>query len=183
MGCPLAPATTCETGAKIQIQVNEKTFGKEQIKVKVANLFTGVPLSFFGDPVTGTTGYAVCLYDETNTRVAAMQVNRAKQQCGTRPCWKISGGNSYKYSDRLLAADGMLALQLKSGAPGVGLFNAKGKNNLGKGMTALPIGVAAKLTGDRHATVQLMSSNAGCVTGTVNSVHDAVPSLFKGATP
>jgi hypothetical protein len=183
VSCPALPASGCQTGAKIQIQVNEKTFGKEQIKVKVGNLFSSVPLSFFGDPVAGTTGYAICLYDQTNARVAAMRVNRADQQCGTRPCWKVSGGTSYKYADRLLAADGMLTLQLKSGAAGVGLFNAKGKNNLGKGMTALPTGVAAKLTGSRHATVQLMSSNAGCVTGVVTDVHDATPTLFKGTTP
>ena len=183
MGCPAVPDTGCLTGAKIQIEVNEKTFGKEQIKVKVGNLFSSIPLSFFGDPVVGTTGYAVCLYDDTNTRVASMRVDRAKQQCGTRPCWKVSGGTAYKYADRLLAADGMLTLQLKSGGAGIGSFSAKGKNNLGKGMTALPTGVAAKLTGNRHATVQLVSSNAGCVSGTVADVHDATPQLFKGTTP
>ena len=113
----------------------------------------------------------------------ALRVNRPQQTCGTRPCWKIAGGTSYKYADKLLAADGMLTLQVKSGAAGTGKFTAKGKNNLAKGQTALPTGVAAQLTGNRHATVQLMSSNAGCLTGTVDDVHDATPTLFKGTTP
>ena len=164
--------------------MNEKTFGKEQIKVKIDKLVNSVPLAFFGDPVTGTTGYAVCIYNEANARVATLRVNRPQQQCGTRPCWKIAGGVSYKYADKLLASDGMLSLQMKSGEAGKGKFTAKGKNNLAKGQTALPIGVAAQLTGDRHATVQLRSSNApGCLTGTVDNVRDATPALFKGTTP
>ena len=183
VGCPSAPQPGCQTGAKIQIQVNEKTFGKEQIKVKVDKLSASVPLAFFGDPVNGTTGYAVCIYNESDARVATLRVNRAHDQCGTKPCWKIAGGTSYKYADKLLASDGVLQVQLKSGPPSTGKFLAKGKNNLAKGQTALPTGVAPQLTGNRFATVQLMSSDAGCVTGTVSNVHDATPLLFKGTTP
>jgi hypothetical protein len=183
VGCPSAPASGCQTGAKVQIQVNEKTFGKEQIKVKIDKLVSDLPLGFFGDPVAGTTGYAVCIYNEANTRVATLRVNRPQQQCGTRPCWKIAGGTSYKYTDKLLASDGMLTLQMKAGAPSKGKFAAKGKNNLPKGLTNMPTGVAPQLTGSRHATVQLMSSNAGCLTGTVDNVRDATPELFKGTTP
>jgi hypothetical protein len=183
VGCPSAPATGCQTGAKIQIQVNEKTFGKEQIKVKVDKLASSTPLAFFGDPVTGTTGYAVCIYSEANVRVATLRVNRAQQQCGTAPCWKLAGGTTYKYADKLLASDGVLQVQLKSGPPATGKFLSKGKNNLGKGQTALPTGVANQLTGNRHATVQLMSSNAGCVTGTVDNIREATPNSFKGTTP
>jgi hypothetical protein len=47
----------------------------------------------------------------------------------------------------------------------------------------MPIGVAAQLTGNRHATVQLMTSNGGCVTGTATNVREASDHLFKGTTP
>jgi hypothetical protein len=47
----------------------------------------------------------------------------------------------------------------------------------------MPVGVAAKLTGDRHATVQLMTSNAGCFTGMVSRVSSASALSFKGTTP
>jgi hypothetical protein len=182
VGCPTAPATGCQTGAKVQIQVKEP-FGKESIKVKIDKLASSLPLSFFGDPVTGTTGYAVCLYNEANQRVATLRVNRAQQTCGTRPCWKIAGSASYKYSDKLLASDGVLTLQMKSGAAGTGKFGAKGKNNISKGQMSLPTGVANQLVGNRHATVQLLSSNAGCLTGTVDDVREATPTSFKGTTP
>jgi hypothetical protein len=184
VGCPASPASGCQTGGKIQIQVNEKTFGKEQIKIKIDKLVSSVPLSFFGDPVTGTTGYAVCIYNESQALVATLRVDRPQQQCGTRPCWKIAGGTSYKYADKLLASYGMQTLQMKSGAAGTGKFAAKAKRNLAKSLGALlPTGVAPQLTGNRHATVQLMSSNAGCLTGTVDNVRDATPTLFKGTTP
>lgn len=163
--------------------VNEKSFGREQIKVKVDKLLPSIPLAFFGDPVNGTTGYAVCLYNETNALVATLRVNRPHDQCGTQPCWKPVGTTGFKYGDKLLASDGMLQLLFKSGPAGTGKIVGKAKRNLAKGLTALPIGVAAKLTGNRHAMVQLMSSNAGCITGTVMSVREASDLSFKGSTP
>ena len=160
--------------------MNEKRFGKEQTRVLVDKLWVNVPLSFYGDPVAGTTAYAICIYDAANAPVTTLRVNRPHAQCGTSPCWKIANGNSYKYVDRQLTASGVLQLQLKSGAAGVGRFFGKAKNNLAKGHTAMPIGVSAKLTGNRSATVQLMSSNGGCVSGIVSNVSEASPQLFNG---
>ena len=163
--------------------VNEKSFGKEQITVKIDKLLPTVPLSFFGDPINGSTGYALCLFDESNTLIATLRANRPRDLCGTVPCWKLVGGIGYKYSDKVLASDGVLQFLFRSGQAGTGKIVGKAKRNLGKGLTALPIGVAAQLTGDRRATVQLMSSNAGCLTGTVTNVREASGLLFKGTTP
>jgi hypothetical protein len=183
VGCPPSPLAGCQTSAKVQIQVNEKTPGKEQIKVKIDRLASALPLSFFGDPVNGNSGYAVCIYNQANARVATLRVNRPQQMCGTRLCWKIAGGTSYKYSDKLLSSDGMLQLQMKSGIAGKGKVVAKGKNNAPKGLTALPTGVAAQMAGNTQARVQLMSSHGACVTGTVINVKDALSNYFKGQTP
>jgi hypothetical protein len=163
--------------------VNEKRFGKEQIKVKIDRIPVNVPLSFFGDPVGGSTGYAVCLYDESNVLRAALRVNRPGATCGTKPCWKLVGGPGYKYTDRSLVSDGVLQLFTKSGIAGKGKMIAKGKNDLPHAITNLPTGVAAQMVGDRHATVQLMSSNAGCLTGFVQTVKEADTLVFKGTTP
>ncbi len=163
--------------------VNEKTFGKEQINVKVDKLLPALPLTFFGDPIAGNTAYAVCLYDKSNTLVGTLRVNRPHDQCGTAPCWKLAGSTGIKYTDKLLAADGVLQLVFKSGQAGTGRVVGKARRNLPKGLVAMPVGIAAKLTSDRHATVQLLSSNAGCVTGTVDRVSEASGILFKGTTP
>lgn len=167
----------------MQIYVSEKSFGKEQIKVKIDKLNGNVPVATFGDPVAGTTGYAICLYDESNTRIAALRVNRAQAQCGTRPCWKAISGPGFKYSDKLSSADGVVQVLVKAGVASNGKMLGKGKNNLAKGLTALPTGVAQQLTGDRSATVQFMTSNAGCLTGKVTNVREASGLVFKGTTP
>jgi hypothetical protein len=183
IGCPTAPLSGCQGGAKVQIQVNEKTPGKENIKVKIDKLTADTTLALFGDPIGGNTSYAVCLFNEDDVRIATMRVNRAGQQCGTRPCWKATGGPGYKFSDKLLASEGVLQLSLKSGLATKGKVGAKAKNNLPKGILNMPTGVAAQLIGDREATVQIVTSNAGCITGTVTNVRDATDILFKGTTP
>ena len=46
--------------------VNEKTAGKEKLKVSLSRLQAPVTSSQFGDPVTGTTSYMICIYDGAN---------------------------------------------------------------------------------------------------------------------
>ena len=74
---PIVPESGCQAGAKVQIFVSEKTFGKEQVKVKIDKLLGNVPLAFFGDPIAGTTGYAICLYDAAGTSVASAGSRRS----------------------------------------------------------------------------------------------------------
>ena len=182
-GCSLAPASGCETGEKVQIQVNERSFGKEQIKVKVDTLGSTLPLSFFGDPIAGNTNYAICLYDAKETLVGTLAVNRPQELCGARTCWNFLKTTGYKYVDKELTAHGVLQIQVKSGPAGTGRFSAKAKRNLAKGMLAMPVDITPQLEGDRHATVQLQLNNGSCVTGTVTNISDADEKLFKGKTP
>jgi len=182
-GCTAAPASGCEAGAKVQINVNERSFGKEQIKVLVDKLGSTLPLSFFGDPIAGNTNYAICLYDAKNTLAATLAVNRPQDLCGLRTCWNIVKSSGYKYLDKELAAHGVLQIQVKSGPAGTGRFFAKAKRNLPKGLLAMPVDITPQLEGDRHATVQLRLSNGNCITGTVDNVSDADSTLFKGKTP
>jgi hypothetical protein len=166
------------------LQVNEKSTGKEKIDIKLDKLAANTPPSFFGNPVTGTTAYAACIYDEEDDLVATLRVNRAQGTCGTKPCWKeLGGAGGFKYNDKELTADGVLKILLKAGDAGKGKAQVKGKRNAPKGQTALPIGVAAQLAGDTSATVQLHSSNAGCITGDITNVKDNTSILFKGQTP
>ena len=163
--------------------MNEKRFGREQIKVKIDRIPTDIPLAFYGDPVTGTTGYAVCIYGQDDVLRVALRVNRPQDTCGSKPCWKVVGGPGYKYTDRLLASDGVLQLFTKAGLPGKPKVLLKAKNDLPHGLTALPTGIAPLLIGDRRATVQMMTSNAGCATGTITNVKAADGIVFKGTTP
>jgi hypothetical protein len=164
--------------------VNEKKPGKEQIKLKIDKLLTATTPAFFGDPVGGTTAYAACIYDGSDTLVATLRVDRAQEFCGTKPCWKTLGGaGGFKYTDKALTSDGVNQVQLKAGDAGKGKVEVKGKRNEPKGQTALPTGVAPQLAGDTSATVQLHSNDAGCVTGDIVEIKDNTPILFKGQTP
>ena len=163
--------------------MNEKTFGKEQIKVKVDHLATSIPLSFFGDPVTGTTSYALCLYDHTNALAGALRIVRAQATCGTRPCWKLTGTTGYKYADKLLTSDGVLQIVLKSGLATKGKALVKAKNDLGHGLRNMPTGIVSNLMANATATAQILSSNGGCVTGTAVTVREADNIIFKASAP
>jgi hypothetical protein len=182
-GCPATPAAGCRTGAKTQIQVVEKTAGKEQIKIKLDKLSADTAPAVFGDPVNGGTDYAVCLYDGSDARVATLCIPRTQQTCGTKPCWKASGTTGFKYTDKTLSSDGVLQLQLKGGAATKGKVGFKAKNNGSKGQLLMPTGVAAQLAGDLQATAQVHLSDGTCFSGTVTNIRDNTALLFKGTQP
>ncbi|MGH7893992.1 MAG: hypothetical protein ACREQL_04940 [Candidatus Binatia bacterium] len=183
LGCTNAPLPGCLAAGKTLVLVNEKTFGKEKLKVLLDRLVAPVTPPQFGNPVSGTTTYAVCLYDQADGLVATMRVNRAGSQCGTSPCWKAILGKGIKYSDKLTQADGIQQIVAKGGEAGKGKIIIKGKNDIGRSQTALPTRVAVPLAGNRRATAQLVGSDAACFSGTATSVTTADGHVFKGTAP
>jgi len=89
----------------------------------------------------------------------------------------------YKYGDKTLSADGIQKIVGKGGDPGKGSIQAKGKNNAAKGQTALPTGIAALLASDTKATVQILTDDAACFTGTATTVQKADGLVFKAKAP
>jgi hypothetical protein len=62
---------------------------------------------------------------------------------------------------------------LKGEEPGKSKLAVKGKNNADKGLTSLPTGIAAALTGSATATIQLHGSDAPkCFTCAVTTSKD-----------
>jgi len=55
--------------------------------VNLKKLTTATVQGNFGNPVSGTTSYAICIYDQGAALRAQMQVNRAGHLCGTKACW------------------------------------------------------------------------------------------------
>jgi hypothetical protein len=156
--CPAAPDTTCESGfAKGLLSVKEQNPGAE---VMLAKWSSGGTLAGtdFGDPSSGTTAYALCVYDDAGTLAGSYGVDRAGDTCGSAACWKglgkPPGSGGFQYKDRALAADGILLVSLKAGASGRSKALVKGRGGM------LPDGVAAALQGASAATVQLLGSDA-----------------------
>lgn len=180
--CGASPIGGCLSPAAATFQVNEKVVGREKLAVVLKKLTAPTVPGTFGNPASGTTSYAVCVYDQANTLRAEMQVNRAGQLCGTKACWSATS-TGYKYADKNLSADGIGKITGKSGLATKGLVQASGQNNAAKGHTALPTGVAAALQNNTQATVQILTSDASCFGATFTHIKEGDGIKFKAAVP
>jgi YVTN family beta-propeller protein/cysteine-rich repeat protein len=180
---------TCETAfARGSLLVAEDSPGNERVTAK---FLKGPALSQldFGNPLglpSGTTAYALCIYDALGGLVQSLDVDRAGDACGTPgvTCWNPIGkpppaGRGYTYKDAAAASDGMRKLVVKGGDAGKSKALVKAKNTAGLGQSALPTGIAAALAGSASATIQLVSSDASCLSITLDQVSRAQPTFFR----
>ena len=179
ISCGTAPALTCIAPAKGKLLVNEKKAGKEKFKISMAKLQPAVAQGQFGDPVNGTTGYKVCIYDGANQLQGDYTLNRGGAMCGTDPCWAAISDKGYKYGDKSATADGFLKMKMSGGPAGKGKIKVIGKNSAG----AMPLGVAAALQNQTSATVQILSSDAECFSVGLSQVKKADGTIFNATGP
>lgn len=66
--------------------------------------------------------------------------------------------------------DGITKMSFGGRPAGKGKASAQGKNDVAKGLTHLPTGVAAALTGNTSPTIELVTSNGLCVGAKMNTV-------------
>lgn len=74
----------------------------------------------FGDPVNGTTGYRICLYDEisgTPTHLMGLSVAPGGT-CATMPCWKPLADKGWLYKYAATNPYGVSKLTVKGGLAG-----------------------------------------------------------------
>src|SRR5262249_10269704 len=130
------PAATCETAwARASLRVAENKRGKETI---VATMRKGPALSAsdFGNPPTGSTSYALCIYDDAQNLVGLLAVDRAGDTCAGRACWRTIGRlKGYLYKDKLAASDGVSRIRMRAGAAGKSLLQVNAANKDKKGRT------------------------------------------------
>ncbi len=131
-----------------------------------------------GNPATGTTRYDVCVYDDALRLVGSLNVDRAGQLCGTRPCWRTAGTKGYRYLDRNAGADGVRTIVATGGSAGRGRIVVKARNDERRGQTTMPLGMTAALQLTQSVTVQTVTSDGACFGGTMTDV-DASPTRFR----
>lgn len=168
--CRRAPATTCEVGfAKGFFMAKETIPGREKL---VAKFLKGPALdqADFGDPLAiGGTAFALCIYDEADTLVASLEVDRAGELCGPQaPCWRAAGkdppdGKGYIYKDKHALSSGVSRLFLRGRKAGKSQALVHAKNHAKKGWTSLATGTAGALAGQTRASMQLVTSDAACL--------------------
>ena len=163
---------------KSTLLVKEKTAGKERLKVVLKGFRAGLLAQQLGDPERGTTAYHVCIYDASEDLAGALTVDRAGGICGSRTCWRALGIRGWKYRDAAASSDGVQRLVAKSGANNARLI-VSARNHSKKGLTSMPTGIAAALTGSGRATVRVLTSDADCFGATLSRVRKNTGDVFK----
>jgi hypothetical protein len=175
--CAPVPLSGCVGAGKAKLLIKEKKAGVERLKVTLQQLDAGLTQADFGDPVSGTTGYLTCLYDEMDDMVGSFVVDDAGETCGPRPCWRAIGQKGYRYKNP--DADAFVrAMVAKGGSAGAGKVVVKGWYPSHDG------GIADALAGNGAVTVQFRTDVGNvCVGGRIESIRRADPDVFKAVGP
>jgi hypothetical protein len=124
-----------------------------------------------GDPVSGSTRYFACVYDETagTPELVGQMLLEAGGTCGKKPCWRARRSGLI-YKDLTAAADGVRKLIIRPG------ISSKAKIKLlAKGANAPAIDLP--LAQDPTVTVQLANSDGMC-----REARFSTPALRNDAT-
>jgi hypothetical protein len=179
-GCAPTPRAGCIATGRASLNVDERRVGRERFKLILRKLATGVGPAEFGNPVSGSTRYGVCVHDGSGSLVADFAVVRAGQSCGSEPCWRTAGNGGYRYGDPTRSADGVEKIILKGGTLSRGAVIVKGSNRSG----TLPLGIAAALqTPGWQPTVQVLTDDAGCFDVTLWNVTANTAQKFAAKAP
>lgn len=182
--CPTAPVSVCSAFAEGQFRVNERGAGRERLLAKLKR-GPEIAQADFGNP-TGTerTAFALCVYDDADEKVAGLVVDQAGEVCGTKPCWKAIGGDpptgkGYVYRDKDASSSGVSKMTLKGGGAGKSKLLVGAANNVAKGQTALPTGIAAALSSAASVKVQIITDDGRCFGATLSDITKQQSDLFK----
>ena len=183
--CGIAPIDGCQIARRAVVTINERRVGNERIVFAARRFGTGLPDDALGNPVGGATIYRLCIYDEAERLVGRLAVDRAGDVCGAkeRPCWRTLEVGGVAYRDETASADGVTRLAVRAGPTGKGGARVGARNSARKGHSALPTDIAAALEANDRATVQLITSDAGCISAVLNRVQQAERSVFKAKRP
>jgi hypothetical protein len=181
--CPSTPATCTGGFAKGGLIIKEAA-GKEKL---IAKLLKGpsISQSDFGDPLTGSTKYKLCIYDDTATLAGTVVVDRGSAtDCsgGATDCWGAiggaPGGKGYKFKDNDFASDGVQKILLKGGPSSAGKSKILLKGRSG----TLPLPIAPSLTTTTSVTMQFHGDDAaglGCWEATLTDIKKQLSDNFK----
>lgn len=170
----------CMTGfGAASLLAKEKVPGKEKVLVKMLK----GPVSgqaVLGNPVTGSTAYHLCVWDDVPRLVATYTVDRATDVCsgGSTDCWRYVGkaspdGKGYAYKDKDAASDGVTLLNWIGAASGKSQVLVKGK---GSNLPSL----AGALQTTTGVTLQIHSSTTGfCAETTLSEVKKQTATVFQ----
>jgi hypothetical protein len=172
-GCPTSPALACAgPWAKASVVVDERKGWREKLVVKLGKGPT-LTASDFGNPLPPDgTEYTICLYDDSQTLIGEIELERPGASCQGKACWSTKGSTGYRYKDPDAAADGIKSMSLLGGAPGTSSIAIQALNLAAKERLGLPHLVAYRLAGTSSVTLQLFRTDASeCLSASLPHVQ------------
>jgi len=184
--CPVLPDIACQAAGKSSLALKRASDpSKSKLAWKWSKGASAVTQADFGNPVDGSSGYALCLYDETggNRELVLEMAGAAAGSCSGKPCWKAVSDKGWAYKNKKGNTDGVTKIALRGGAAGKPMLQWAGKG------TSLdlpaPVSGSAYFAVDSALTVQLHRDDDGrCWTSTYEaaSVKKNDAAQFKAAT-
>ena len=160
--CPYTPNDGCYGAARGGVSFKASAdSSKQKFSWKWSKGTVQLGLTDLGDPVSGGTGYQLCVYDEAaGSPTLKMAVAVAPGgACGAKPCWKAVSTKGWSYKNKAGNGGGVTKTQLTGGAAGKPGVKVQGKG----GNLPLPAPVSATefFDADPAIVVQLHSSSTG----------------------
>ncbi len=186
--CAAAPSAGCRGPGNASLVLEDKTPKRRKLVWKWRN-GPATTAEEFGDPVDGSTGYEICVYDasgDTPNLVVDAAVAAAETCPSGRPCWKRTGRGAtagFSYYRRQLDRSGLLSVALVGGLDGKARITVKATR---QAFSPPPPAAADRLLNQDHTvTVQIRrTDNGACwqaaypsaaVVNTVNVFKDSLP--------
>ncbi|MFN2427237.1 MAG: hypothetical protein ABR587_12410, partial [Candidatus Binatia bacterium] len=177
--CPsLLDATGCTDAYTASVSIDERRAGSEKLKVQWKGFTTATTTADFGNPVSGSSRYSLCLYGD-GALAGEFLVERAGASCGGAPCWKASG-KGFSYRDRGASADGIRQVSVKPDSAGGGSAKMRGYNKSSKGLLSLPTGTPVALMSATDVVMQLRVDDGVCVSSAIGWTSAKDATRFAG---
>jgi hypothetical protein len=157
--CPNIPEPMCAGAERDGLTIRDDPAAPErkQLQWRIARTVAPVDPLDFGDPVSGTAGYRLCLYDAIggSEALAGGTEVTAGGMCGNKPCWKAVR-DGFKFRDRNGVQGGALGVGVRGGERSKFSVRAKGLS------LDLPGAAGAQyLNADTTVRVQLVETDTG----------------------
>jgi hypothetical protein len=179
LDCTTGPRADCLGAGRGSLAIREAVAGRERLTFRLEKLGS-LALEDFGDPVDGSTGYGLCLYDAGATLVARLRVARAQDHCrNSDPCWRRFT-KRYEYRDAAATADGVVKIIAQ--ASDASRFVLRAGNKAAQGLDSMPTGLTAALAGEESVIAQMRTTDDRCFGGHI-AVRRSSSRKFKATGP
>jgi len=139
--CAVAPAAGCRQAATGKSQVSlarSEDSTRDRFAWKWLKGDESL-LGDFADPVAGSAGYHVCVYDQSASPQPLLDLAVSSGgTCAAKPCWKATGTKGFAYKDKAGTSAGVTGLKLRSGVDGKAGLRVKGAGSA-LGVPTLPL--------------------------------------------